>query len=247
MFLFLHSLKLSGGKRKTCAVRHDSSLLEWDCFASFSLSLFPRTVISFPFFSMDRNLLCLYGGGWAFCDIDGGEADGKKKKEKKMGVSHYSDQQLVALLILVSWCFWTPCLVDLACSTIDFHSLSLSHHFSFTSPKHLCCPLLFSRHLYGSPSRHWFVQPIKPRWIQTPAPANIRWRELNSVPSYLSAPPQVAIKTIISYSIPIPAWRRECTNNAGVYRNRFMVLLKSWLQFAQMRLQMLFGATNRRQ
>lgn len=193
-----------------------------------------------------------------------------------MRVSHYADQQLIALLILVSWCFWTPCLVDLACPTIDSHSLSfdlfpiLSSLFSHPITSHLVrvvlpprpsrlhnthpsicvTPLAFSRHLYGSPYRcpcHWFWQPIKPRRIQT-LPPPLTSGEENWTPSpLLLRPAPLAIKAIISYSIPIPASRREWTNNVGVYRNRFMVLLKSWLQFVQMRLQMLYGATNRRQ
>jgi len=64
-------------------------------------------------------------------------------------------------------------------------------------------------------------------------------------PLYHSSPPYLASKTS-SHTIPIPACRRECTNDGGVYRNRFMFLPKSWLQLDQMRLQMLYGATNRR-
>lgn len=197
-----------------------------------------------------------------------------------MGIpdSHYTEQRLVALLILVSWCFWTPCLADQAFSTIDSHSVSFdlfpvlsslsqsAHHFSFsesslsssplcapTHPSmHLCYPSrVFPPSLYGSPyrfPRHWFWQPIKPRRIQTlPPPLTSGEENWTPSPLPLLPPRPLAVKAFISYSIPIPASCRECTNKVGVYRNRFMVLLKSWLQFVQMRLQMLWGATNRRQ
>lgn len=140
-----------------------------------------------------------------------------------MRVSHYADQQLIALLILVSWCFWTPCLVDLACPTIDSHSLSfdlfpiLSSLFSQPITSHLVrvvlpprpsrlrnthlsicvTPLAFSRHLYGSPYRSPAIgsgNPSNRVEFKLSHPRSRQVKRTELRPLYFSAPPHLPSK-----------------------------------------------------
>jgi hypothetical protein len=176
MVLFLHSLKLSGGKRQDVRSGDVKNLPSYSCesetppltltSSSLCSSLFSYSHIFF--LSCEQKPL-----RWRMCLL----GYYRERHRQKKWASHYSDQQLVALLILVSWCFWTPCLAGLVCSTIDSHSLSFiilslslqsAHHFSFresfTSSSSSLSPVkpiwasvfssppLFSRHICVNPS-----------------------------------------------------------------------------------------------